>query len=395
LDHTIVEVAMRAELDTFIDDLPDMDPVIATETTHYGWRGLTSGGEVLEVKGGPIPDNLTVACAGLAIGRRKVTNDTSVDISDYLRRFNGVVDAYKANRLDEALSMASLVTPPTIRSKFNRAMVLLAAGRWHEGLHEYWECEQFEPFMRPQVKEALELGLKPWMGETTGKGVVIMHAHGFGDTLMMLRFLPRVRALERVSLLVPRELRRLVQGDISPAGCEYYCPILHLLHFLNISPQDVRSCSYIRPDSRLVERWLLRINSPRKKIGIAWSVGKPSVGDYPREMPLETLVSALRGSDVELHSVQAQGEDEARALGVKTHHYDDFADCAAVMSLMDEIVSVDTAALHLAGAIGHPKVFALLSHWHSWRWIAPWYENVKLCVQLSPGDWLSSIAQVI
>ena len=158
-----------------------------------------------------------------------------------------------------------------------------------------------------------------------------MHAHGFGDTLMMLRFLPRVRALERVSLLVPRELRRLVQGDISPAGCEYYCPILHLLHFLNISPQDVRSCSYIRPDSRLVERWLLRINSPRKKIGVAWSVGKPSVGDYPREMPLETLVSALRGSDVELHSVQAQGEDEARALGVKTHTYDDFADCAAVM----------------------------------------------------------------
>ena len=61
---------------------------------------------------------------------------------------------------------------------------------------------------------------------------------------------------------------------------------------------------------------------------------------------------------------------------------------------MDEIVSVDTAALHLAGAIDHPCVFALLSHWASWRWIAPWYSNVKLCRQAAPDDWSSALEQV-
>ena len=73
--------------------------------------------------------------------------------------------------------------------------------------------------------------------------------------------------------------------------------------------------------------------------------------------------------------------------------FDDFADCAALMSLMDEIVTVDTAAVHLAGAIGHPKITLLLSRWHSWRWQMPLYPNVCVCVQASEGDWDSAFTQ--
>src|SRR5262249_39660159 len=119
-------------------------------------------------------------------------------------------------------------------------------------------------------------------------------------------------------------------------------------------------------------------------------IGKPSYGDYPREIPLGELIAAL--GDAELHSVQVQNADEARALGVHVHEFSDFADCAALMMQMDEIVSVDTAALHLAGAIGHPRVTALLSHWASWRWLAPWYADMRLCRQASAGDWASALA---
>jgi ADP-heptose:LPS heptosyltransferase len=89
-----------------------------------------------------------------------------------------------------------------------------------------------------------------------------------------------------------------------------------------------------------------------------------------------------------------QGADEARALGVHTHEFADFADCASLMMQMDMIVSVDTAALHLAGAIGHANVVGLLSHWSSWRWVAPWYANVRLCRQAAAGDWSSALAQI-
>jgi ADP-heptose:LPS heptosyltransferase len=45
------------------------------------------------------------------------------------------------------------------------------------------------------------------------------------------------------------------------------------------------------------------------------------------------------------------------------------------MTVLDEIVTVDTAAVHLGGALGHPKINLLLdTHWASWRWLAPWYK---------------------
>ena len=117
------------------------------------------------------------------------------------------------------------------------------------------------------------------------------------------------------------------------------------------------------------------------------------MGDYPREIPLWQLVEAL-GDRAEIHSVQIQNADEARELGVDVLQLEDFADCAGLMLRMDEIISVDTAALHLAGAIGHPRVTGLLSHWASWRWIAPWYANMRFCRQTQPDDWDSALAQI-
>jgi ADP-heptose:LPS heptosyltransferase len=109
------------------------------------------------------------------------------------------------------------------------------------------------------------------------------------------------------------------------------------------------------------------------------------------------LVDAL-GGDLQraanLHSVQRQGGLEALAHGVRVHEIGDFADCAAMMLAMDRIVTVDTAAVHLAGAIGHPRVELLLSHWASWRWLAPWYANVRFRRQTIADDWDSALAQL-
>jgi hypothetical protein len=381
------------------DGLPELDPVISYEITDYGWRGLTSQGEVYEVRGNnghriEVPSEIIVAHDGRPIGRRVVRNEAAVNIDAYLLHFNRVVELYKENQIEQALAESGLALQifPTLRSKFNRAMVLLAAGRWDEGLAEYLECEQHSPFMRPQVREALALGMRPWRGEKLrGKKLLLLHAHGFGDTIMMLRYVPMLRAMgARVAVRLPPELQRLANQPFSE-GADYFCPILHLLHFLRVTPQNVDGSPYLAVDASAVAGWGV-MKSPRRKVGVAWSIGKPSKGDYPREIPLWELVEAL--GDVEIHSVQGQNADEARELGVHVHDYEDFADCAALMLQMDEIVSVDTAALHLAGAIGHPRVTALLSHWASWRWLAPWYANMRLCCQAKADDWSSALAQL-
>jgi hypothetical protein len=383
---------------TFLEEgLPELDPIISHEPTEYGWRGLTQQGEVYEVKAGNghpvnVPSEIIVAHAGVPIGRRAIRNEMPVDIDDYLIHFNRVVDHYKANRLEAALleSEATLNAAPTARAKFNRAMVLLAAGRWREGLEIYWQCEQIAPFMRPQVRAALDLGMEPWRGESlVGKRLVLQHAHGYGDSIMMLRYVPRLWEMGAdVVLDLPPELRSLTRGPFGDDG-DYFCPLLHLLHWLDVSPSTVNGAPYLAVDARLVRKWLTLLGpKTKRRVGIAWSIGKPSDGDYPREIPLHQLVAAL--GDAEIHSVQTQHADKASWLGVQPHAFEDFADCAALMMCMDEIISVDTAALHLAGAIGHPR----LSHWSSWRWIAPWYNNMQICIQPHPGDWTSALAQI-
>jgi len=77
---------------------------------------------------------------------------------------------------------------------------------------------------------------------------------------------------------------------------------------------------------------------------------------------------------------------------------DDFADTAAVIALVDLVVSVDTSVAHLAGAMGRP-VWILLPFSPDWRWTlagerSPWYPTARLFRQPALGDWDSVIERV-
>ena len=77
---------------------------------------------------------------------------------------------------------------------------------------------------------------------------------------------------------------------------------------------------------------------------------------------------------------------------------EDFSDTAAIMSLLDLIISSDTAPVHLAGALGGP-VWVLLQKQPDWRWMfdredCPWYATARLFRQPIAGDWDSVVQQV-
>jgi ADP-heptose:LPS heptosyltransferase len=62
---------------------------------------------------------------------------------------------------------------------------------------------------------------------------------------------------------------------------------------------------------------------------------------------------------------------------------------AGVISQLDLIVTVDTLAAHLAGAIGIPA-WLMLQHAADRRWMAgrndsPWYPSLRIFRQPSPG----------
>jgi ADP-heptose:LPS heptosyltransferase len=100
------------------------------------------------------------------------------------------------------------------------------------------------------------------------------------------------------------------------------------------------------------------------------------------------------------------GEDEAREgvtglpLTDLAPGIGDFADTAALIAGLDLVISVDTAAAHLAGALGKPCWVLLPAYLTDWRWLTersdtPWYPGViRLFRQRTSGNWDEVVREV-
>jgi hypothetical protein len=399
MGHADLEVTTVRDVETFVDDLPSLPAVIAHEPTDEGWRGLTADGDVFNIAGHngnkvAIPESLLITRDGKAVGRREVRND-GINIAEYLQHHDRGVELFRANECSQALAEfeAAIAIAPTARARFNMGLVLLTLGRWQEGIkHHEARLELLMPWT---CKEIEQQGVPRWDGlDIAGSTLLLVHDAGFGDTIMLLRCVRRLKHMGvNVRIMVPPELQRLAEQFAPLAkdaeGADYYCPLLSLFFLLQETPETIPNASYLKTDPVLVQKWRNWLGKTGRRVGVAWSVGKDVNGDYPRSIPLALLDDAIGDADV--YSVQSQGVDEASALGIARPQFEDLADCAAFMSLMDEIVTVDTAAAHIAGAIGHPRTTVLLSYWHSWRWRLPLYAGLKFCVQPTPGDWTSAV----
>src|SRR5215472_5783200 len=80
-----------------------------------------------------------------------------------------------------------------------------------------------------------------------------------------------------------------------------------------------------------------------------------------------------------------------------TEDLHDFADTAALIDNLDLVISVDTAVVHLAGALGKP-VWLLNRFDTCFRWLqnredSPWYQSLRQFRQPTPGDWANVIGR--
>jgi ADP-heptose:LPS heptosyltransferase len=69
-----------------------------------------------------------------------------------------------------------------------------------------------------------------------------------------------------------------------------------------------------------------------------------------------------------------------------------------LLANLDVVISVDTAILHLAGAMGRPT-WAMLAEPADWRWMrarpdSPWYPSLRLFRQHRPGAWDGVVSDI-
>jgi tetratricopeptide (TPR) repeat protein len=329
---------------------------------------------------------------------------------------------YMANRheealaaFDEALDLGAV--GPNLAS--DRALCLLALGLIQEGLAAYevrWDILGKSPVW--------SYGISEWQGEAPrGLRILVHHEQGFGDTIMLSRFLHILhnRGAE-ITFAVPNELLRLMEDSfgylvqvaslfdetLGVAGrFDYHTPTLSLMRHLGVAKTgDIPNEAYLVPDLR--DPVIARLPKRGKKIGICWASGNhgPALTDRRRLAPLLGFLPLAEIPDVALISLQ-KGEEakDIQAHGLEglvhdfSHWLTDFAATAAVIAELDMVISVDSAVAHLAGALGVPCIM-LSPFTRCWRWwdantAAPWYNNMTVFSQSFNGTWDAAVEEAI
>jgi len=156
---------------------------------------------------------------------------------------------------------------------------------------------------------------------------------------------------------------------------------------------------YLAAEPDRVAQWRERIGPHGFRIGIVWQGNPTRREDTGRSIPLTCYLALAEVPGTRLISLQKDtGSEQLTAgMGIETlgHDFDSgpdgFLDTAAAMMSLDLIVASDTAAAHLAGALGRP-VWVPLRAVPDWRWMlertdSPWYPTMRLFRQAKRDDW--------
>lgn len=312
---------------------------------------------------------------------------------------------------------AIALEPNYAKAHFNLGMLLLQTGDYTQGWPEYewrWKTGEFTPFQCPHPQ---------WDGADIPDKTLLVHTEqGAGDALQFARYLPLAAArCKKLILICPphlmpvfaslpgiAELREV--GTVKVSEFDTWLSLLSLPRVFGTTLDTIPSAvPYIDIEAirrRKTVDTLPMLASSRPKLGIAWAGSPTHRNDRHRSCRVQDFLSLLGKAEIAFYSLQ-KGEHNGDlkelppevAVRDLSAQLNDFGDTALAIEQLDLVISVDTAIVHLAGALGKP-VWTLLPCVPDWRWglegeTTPWYPGMRLFRQTSPGDWAEVMGRVV
>ncbi|HYG87907.1 MAG TPA: glycosyltransferase family 9 protein [Azospirillum sp.] len=256
-----------------------------------------------------------------------------------------------------------------------------------------------------------------WTGAPfDGRRVLVRCYHGLGDIVQFARYLPLLaRRARGVAVQAPDAVHGLLAGlpgvdavlpladGLDEPPYDVDLELMELPHAFRTTLETLPAMvPYLTVDEDQVAKQAARLDRRgRVAVGIAWAAGVWDGGH--RSLPPDLLerLTALPGIDwVCLQRGPAMEEGVRRcAFRDAGPRADDVLETAAMIRVVDLVVSVDTMVAHLAGALGRP-VWTLLPFAADWRWMverddSPWYPTMRLFRQPCPGEWETPVAAVV
>jgi tetratricopeptide (TPR) repeat protein len=252
---------------------------------------------------------------------------------------------------------------------------------------------------------------------TSNKILLIHPDGGFGDFIQFYRFvLITIKLFKKVVLRCPLPLFELLESNNSFQALElikvedkiphfdYQCLIMSLPHLTKYEESFIsKFIPYIKPNPSNLNKWSqLFLVKHVLKVGICWQgTQRDELDNIPgqnRSIPLNVF-KALFALPMEFHILHLQISKEDlsilnnyKNIVLYTDHILDFADTASIIHHLDIVISIDTALVHLCGAM-NKETWVLLPYLSDYRWgedsddFSPWYNSHKLYRQKESHDW--------
>ncbi|MEM7440241.1 MAG: tetratricopeptide repeat-containing glycosyltransferase family protein [Pseudomonadota bacterium] len=306
------------------------------------------------------------------------------------------------------------IAPEEPELHIQMSFALLALGDYQKGFTEFewrWKGDEISPpdFDFPQ-----------WQGEDIeGKTILVSPEQGFGDTVLMARFLAQLLDLGcSVKLLCKTPLRRLfaempgVDGFIDTrdqlAGCDVWAPMMDLPRYLGTTLDTLPAPAHlaIPADSITRAKAILKPFDDVLKIGVLWSGSVTYRANHKRSFSHRKFLRLATIPGVQLFSLykgtltDAFHEDGTSCIIFDAASNDrDFADSAALIQKLDLVITMDSAIAHVSGSLNIP-VWNLLhseAYWlyEPFRDHTPWYPSMRLIRQPGSGDWDAVFDQLV
>ncbi len=305
---------------------------------------------------------------------------------------------------------AAAVRPKSAEIHMNLGCNLLLRGEYARGFAEYeWRRAL------PDNPSRRNFGKPDWNGsDLTGRTILLHAEQGVGDTIQFARFIPLVAerggkiVVECQAAIAPviggiaGVARTVAQGQ--PLGeFDVHFPLLSLPLAFGPTAQSVPGkVPYVFADERIVADWKSKIPAGGKtlRVGLAWAGNPKHKNNRIRSCAPGVLTPLGAVEGVSFFSLQKQADSLPESMRIVdwTAELTDYAQTAALLSLLDLVICVDTSVAHLAGAMGRPT-WVMLPTTPDWRWMleredSPWYPTVRLFRQKKAGDWAGVVQRV-
>jgi hypothetical protein len=261
-----------------------------------------------------------------------------------------------------------------------------------------------------------------WQPGTEPQSPILLEPEqGLGDTIQFIRFIPELaRRGHRVWLGCPKPLRRLLEGfpgverllanTVEAAGAGCRLPLMSLPSRLGIADLSTFSAPYLeapRPQSDSPTE-AVQPTRERRRIGFVWRGNPQHKNDHRRSQPILEFAKFLPLHNADWVSLQVGGDVAGELNRLRTHlktaaaigqpaideddrlphiedagsQFEDFLDTARAITTTDQVITVDTAVAHLAGALGIITTIFIPDP-PDWKWgfnskLNPWYLKTNL-----------------